>query len=199
MLDLPEPVSLYDVEMGTLVQAKLVRLDRKLAATGVDGTWWKLPISKKVRDAEGDHHWVWKKLVGEHRNDITWDSLAIQNEAGDVEGAMLYRIDAKSQIEKGQGAIFIDRIATAPRNRPWLMSRPDYKGVGSALLLAAVRESYSLGLGGRVWLTSLPSEKTKSYYSKRGFLAIFEDEDGIVDFELPTQKAEQWLKQEGYL
>ena len=112
---------------------------------------------------------------------------------------MLYRIDAKSQIEEGEGAVYVDRLAAAPRNRPWLAEPPKYRGAGTVLLLAAVRHSYSLGLGGRVWLTSLPSERTRAFYAKRGFLPIFEAEDGMIDFELPSAKAETWLTSEGYL
>ena len=112
---------------------------------------------------------------------------------------MLYQIDAKSQIESGAGAVFVDRLAAAPRNRPWLASPPRYRGVGTVLLLAAVRHSYSLGLGGRVWLVSLPSERTKEFYKNRGFRRIYDDGDGMIDFELPAAKAETWLKNEGYL
>ena len=76
---------------------------------------------------------------------------------------------------------------------------PKFKWIGSVLLLAAVRISYTLGLEGRVWLTSVPAERTKEFYRKKGFEPIFTDEDGMVDFELPKAKAESWLKHEGYL
>jgi len=54
-------------------------------------------------------------------------------------------------------------------------------------------------LGGRVWLTSLPSERTRKFYRDRGFEVIFEDPDGMIDFELPPVAAEKWLKTRGFL
>jgi len=199
MLELPDDISIFSVARQKHVKAKLVKLDRNLAKTKVDGTWWKIPVSKKVREAEEDHHWGWRKLIGQHRNNANWESLAVQRTSGPIEGAMLYRIDAKSQLEKGKGAVYVDRIATAPQNRRWLVDPPKYKGIGSVLLLGAVRHSYLLGLGGRVWLTSLPSEQTREFYRNRGFESIFEDPDGMIDFELPEAEAERWLKQKGYL
>ena len=93
----------------------------------------------------------------------------------------------------------MDRIATAPRNRPWVVEPPKYQGIGSVLLLAAVRHSYLLGLGGRVWLSSLPSERTRKFYRDRGFEVIFQDSDGMIGFELPAAAAEKWLEKRGYL
>lgn len=129
---------------------------------------------------------------------MTWESLAVQSASGSVEGAITYRIDAESQLEAGKGAVYVDRIAAAPRNRPWVAEPPKYRGIGNVLLLAAVRHSYLLGLGGRVWLTSLPSERTKKFYRDRGFEVIFQDLEGMIDFELPTAAAEKWLKNRGY-
>lgn len=199
MLELPETISILNVERGVRVRAQLVRLDRKLVSQQIDGTWWKIAVSKRKRSEEGDHHWIWRKIVGELRLDLAQDALAIKSASGNVEGAMTYRIDARSQLEPGEGVVYVDRLATAPRNRPWLIDPPKYRGVGSVLLLGAVRESYALGLGGRVWLTSLPSERTRQFYRSRGFQEIFKDEDGMIDFELPTVRAEEWLQQAGYL
>ena len=199
MLELPNDVSIFSVRRNAFVKAKLVELDRTIAAKQIDGTWWKLDVSKTLRSKEGDHHWEWRKLIGKYRNDANWDALGIQRTTGSVEGAILYRIDALSQIEAGKGAVYVDRIATAPQNREWLSKPPKYKGIGSVLLLAAVRHSYLLGLGGRVWLSSLPSEKTRAFYGKRGFDVIFEEPDGMIDFELPADAAQKWLKDEGYL
>lgn len=199
MLELPEDVRIFNVQRGAAVRARLVELTRKLAASEIDGTWWKIPVSKTSRDAEDDHHWEWRKLVGETRNNLAIEALAVQSASGAIEGTTLYRIDAKSQLEPGNGAVYVSRLATAPRNRPWLVDSPKYKGIGTVLLLASVRHSYSLGLGGRVWLTSLPSEQARDFYHKRGFEVIFQNPDGTIDFELPADKAQQWLKREGYL
>jgi hypothetical protein len=199
MLVLPEDVRIFNVQRGVAVRAKLVELTRQLAASEIDGTWWKIPVSKTSREAEDDHHWEWRKLLGENRNNLAMNAMAVQSVGGAIEGATLYRIDANSQLEPGKGAVYVSRLATAPRNRPWLVDSPKYKGIGTVLLLAGVRHSYSLGLGGRVWLTSLPGEQTRNFYHKRGFEVIFQNPDGTIDFELSADKAQQWLKREGYL
>lgn len=199
MLDLPKEVHILNVERNVRVKAKLVRLTRELAATGIDGAWWNLPVSKSVRKEEGDNHWHWRKIVGRNKAKLIWEALAVQSGSGAIEGAMAYRIDAKSQLQPGKGAVYVDRIATAPRNRPWVLEPPKYRGIGSVLLLAAVRHSYLLGLEGRVWLTSLPSERTRKFYRERGFEVIFEDADGMIDFELPAAVAGEWLERRGFL
>lgn len=199
MFELPEEVSIFNVRRQAAVGARIVRLTRELAASRLDGEWWKIPVSRSIREQEGDHHWQWRKVLGQYRNQLVWEAVAIQSAGGDLEGAAIYRVDAKSQLERGCGAVYIDRIAAAPRNRPWLVDPPKYQGIGTTLLLAVVRHSYLLGLEGRVWLTSLPSEQTREFYRKRGFQMIFEDEDGMIDFELPATSAVKWLKSEGYL
>ncbi len=197
MLELPENCVLFDCVKNRNIEATLVRLDRHLAKTKIDGTWWNIPVSKATRMNEEDHHWEWRKLVGLHHKSLAWEAIAVCSDSGEVEGAILYRIDAKSRIDDEKGAIYVDRIATAPRNRPWLVS-PEYKGIGSTLLLTAVRQSYYLGFGGRVWLESLPSVQTRNYYSKRVCQVISEREDGI-SLELTVANAEKWLESEGYL
>lgn len=199
MFDLPEEVHILNVARNVQVKARLVRLTRELAAKEIDGTWWSLPASKSARKNEGDNHWLWRKIVGLNHAKLTWEALAVQSASGAIEGAVAYRIDAESQLQPGEGAVYVDRIAAAPRNRPWVVEPPKYQGIGRVLLLAAVRHSYLLGLGGRVWLTSLPSERTRKFYRDRGFEVIFEDSDGMIDFELPTAAAERWLKKRGYL
>ncbi len=199
MFDLPEEVHILNVAKNVRVKAQLIRLTRDLAARGIDGTWWSFPALKSVRKGEGDNHWLWRKIVGANHARLTWEALAVQSASGAIEGAIAYRIDVESQLQPGKGAVYVDRIATAPRNRPWVVETPKYQGIGSVLLLAAVRHSYLLGLGGRVWLTSLPSERTRKFYLDRGFELIFEDADGMVDFELPAAAAEKWLRKRGFL
>jgi GNAT superfamily N-acetyltransferase len=199
MFDLPAEVHILNVAKNVRVKAQLIRLTRDLAAKGIDGTWWNLPVSKSVREEEGDNHWLWRKIVGSNHAKLTWQALAVQSTSSAIEGAITYRIDAKSQLQPGEGAVYVDRIAAAPRNRPWIVKTPKYQGIGSVLLLAAVRHSYLLGLGGRVWLTSLPSERTRKFYRDRGFEVIFEEADGMIGFELPSAAAEEWLKKRGFL
>jgi GNAT superfamily N-acetyltransferase len=199
MLVLPDDVTLFSPQLNAEVPASLVRLTRDLAADRIDGAWWNLEVSRSLRIQEVDHHWRWRQIVGSHRNDRAWEMLAVESTGGIIEAAIAYRIDALSRIDSGEGTVYADRLATAPRNRPWLVNAPSYRGAGTALLLAAVRHSYLLGLGGRVWLSSLPSERTRGFYARRGFQVTLEHENGMIDFELPSARAVAWLEEGGYL
>ncbi|TWU33451.1 hypothetical protein Q31b_57680 [Novipirellula aureliae] len=198
MFELPYSVNLTDANTGQLVEAEIVELNRKLAKSKIDGQWWKIKAGRTTRSHEEDHHWQWLKVIGEQRTNLAYQAIAVQTPDQEVQGAATYFIDSLSRLEEGEGAVNLDRIATAPRNRPWLCEPPCFRGVGYCLLLSVVRHSYLLGLGGRVWLTSLPNQKTHDFYLARGFQVILEDEDGILDFEIPTSAARSWLDSEGY-
>jgi GNAT superfamily N-acetyltransferase len=199
MIDLPEDVYLLDVATNIPAKAQLVRLTRELASQEIDGKWWHLPVSKSVRRKDGDNHWNWRRIVGFSDRNGAGEALAVQSHEGEIEGAIVYRIDAKSQLQPGAGAIYVEYIAAAPRNRPWVVEPPIYQGIGTILLLAAVRHSYLLGLRGRVWLSSLPSEHTRNFYRNRGFEMLFKDADGIMGMELPEAAAAKWLMEKGFL
>ena len=200
MHELPVAIRILDCRSGEQREAALTKLSRHLAATEINGAWWKLEgVTRQAREQEDDHHWVWRKLVGQHRNDLAWEFVAAQTDDGEVQGAMGYRIDLRSLLHPDLTTVYVDRLAVAPRNRPWLVPEPRYKGVGSGLLLRAVCHSYVLGLGGRVSLASLPSERTRGFYERRGFIATGESEDGLVEYELSDEAAQRWLQQEGYL
>lgn len=199
MLSLPEDAYLYDVGIQELVNGRLVRLDRELAKKGIDAVWWTQIASKSLRSNELDHHWRWQKIVGEKHHNAKWDCLAVLGPEEQVEGAIVFRIDALSQIEIGKGTVFVDRLAVAPRNRDWLVNPRKYARVGSVLLFAAVRQSYFLNLGGRVWVNCLPDKRSQAFYKDRGFEFLSEDEDGMIDYELPTREAQRWLIENGCL
>jgi hypothetical protein len=87
----------------------------------------------------------------------------------------------------------VEYLAVAPQNRPWLVDPAKYRGVGTVLLFAAVRRSYSLGLGGRVWLSCVPDKRSQEFYENKEFRAIRTDSEDMIDYELPADKAEKWL------
>ncbi|HVA46503.1 MAG TPA: hypothetical protein VNH11_09025 [Pirellulales bacterium] len=199
-MNMPSEIRLLDHWHGIEVSAALVELTRTLAANRIDAQWWQLEgVSKSKRAQEGDHHWVWRKLVGEHRNSLVWDFIGAQTDDGDIQGAISYRIDARSFLSPEFGTVYVDRLAAAPRNRPWLVPSPRFAGVGKGLLLRTVCHSYWLGLNGRVNLMSLPSERTRAFYENRGFIATRERDDGMIEYELPAESAQAWLTQEGLL
>jgi hypothetical protein len=200
MHGLPDCISLFECRSGQECVGRLTRLTRELAAAKIDGRWWDIQRKPGINlDKEGDHHWAWRKLVGAHRNDLVWEFAAVLTDDGEIQGAIGYRIDFKSFLAPDLTSVYVDRLAAAPRNRPWLVEDPSYRGAGTGLLLRAVCHSYLLGLGGRVNLVSLPSERTRQFYEGRGLIPVREDKHGSVEYELSEQAAQQWLQHEGYL
>jgi hypothetical protein len=143
MEDLPSRITLENLRRGGQCWVDLVELSRDLAAKKIDGEWWKLPgdMLGRPRD-EGDHHWKWRKLVGEYHNQLAWHFVACQTADGEVQGAAGYRIDFESVLAPEAGSVYVDRIAVAPRNRAWLVKNPLYRGAGVGLMLRVVCHSY---------------------------------------------------------
>lgn len=199
----PETIELIRNADSAIIESSVVTLTRKLAQSEIDTKWWQIPeVSKGTRSQENDHGWQWAKRLGELRDDRWHSALAVQTDDGRIQGAILYHLDTRSFIETDAGAVYIEAVATAPRNRPWLVSTPVYRGVGSGLLLCAVMHSYKLGLGGRVNLLSAEDSRTIEYYKRRGFAPAGYDDDAgnepLPRFELDTDSAQSWLREEGY-
>jgi|RhiMetdeSRZDD1v2_1073273.scaffolds.fasta_scaffold124384_3 hypothetical protein len=198
MIPLPSEIDLVRAADNHIVHAQFVRLTRAVAKTKIDGTWWEdLGASTEMRKKENDNSWQWAKKLGELRNNRWHEPLAVETQDGNIQGAILYWLNTSSFIEEEKGAVYVEGLATAPRNRPWLVPSPLYRGVGEGLLLRAILHSYVVGLEGRVNLLCFRDEKTGSFYKKRGFEIVGEEED-LDRMELSPTKAFEWLKHEGY-
>lgn len=129
-----EKVKIWDVKKEMLVEASIIELTRNIAQTKIDGKWWKLEeVLTSERKKENDNNWNWTKNVGSHRNQLLSECVAIQSSENEIEGAMIVRFDVKSRIDIGKGCVYVDLLASSPRNRDWLVSEPVYKGIGSEL------------------------------------------------------------------
>lgn len=133
MVQLPIPVSLRNCQSGSNISAQLIELTAKLAKSKIDGAWWgNLGVSRSRRRQEGDHGWNWANRMGALRGDLFVEAVAVQTEDQDIQAAMIYRLDALSILAPGNGAVYVDRLATAPRNHPGLAAQPLYRGAGTA-------------------------------------------------------------------
>ncbi|HEU4711930.1 MAG TPA: hypothetical protein VFS76_10220 [Pyrinomonadaceae bacterium] len=198
MFPLPDKIDLVRAVDNQPVKARIVKLTRTIAKTRIDSKWWQdLGVSTEMRRKENDNSWHWAKRVGELKNDRWHEPAAVETEEGDIQGAILYWLNARSFVAEEKGAVHVEALATAPRNRPWLVSSPLYRGVGENLLFRATLHSYVVGLEGRVNLLSFRDEKTVSFYQRRGFEIVGEDDD-LIQMELAPVKALQWLQEEGY-
>lgn len=199
MFNLPDKVTLTDVVRKSECDASIVSLTREIAKHQMDAAWWQIGGSKSDRQKEGDHAWSWTKIVGEVRQDRFAKLVAVQTPDGEIQGAIKYLFDGESLLQPGEPSIFVEYLAAAPQNREWLVNPPKYRGVGTALVFYAVCDSWISGRQGRVTLVSLSSEKTREFYTRRGFSEVSTLEDGNVEFEMTSIAAERWLRQRGML
>ena len=95
---------------------------------------------------------------------------------------------------QSERAIFVDRLATVPRNRQGLVKTPVFRGAGNGLLTYAIALSYSLGFSGRVNLIPVANEE---FYTQRGFLPTNVAMDEDVVFEIPADQALDFLQDRG--
>ena len=208
MFALPERLSLTVCDTGLSVVTRIVALTRDLAKTKIDPVWWAgLTASNDAKAEEPDRHWNWTKHLGDLRQELQkgyTECRAVQTDDGDVQAAIIYRIDGLSLIETNDasqklGAVRCAFLATAPRNRTRLNSSPIYRGAGTGLLNLAMAHSYSLGLGGRVNLESSRFAQTETFYKKFGFELVATDADGYSQYEVRSEVAVSRLRELGWL
>ena len=182
-------------------EAKIVQLTADIAEKLIDDIWWSGGQISDASIKEADSHWRWKRIVERNENDVLSESVAILSQEGYVEGAMTFKFNAISKLEENEGSVYVEWLASAPRNRNWLTTRPKYQGIGTVLLSWAVRQSYLAGLGGRISLQSLPTQNTLKFYITKGLIRtdLTQPSTGLIDFELPTSAAIEWLRKEGDL
>jgi hypothetical protein len=193
----PSKVRLTRCLSGEQETARIDVLLREDAKKLINGAWW-LGLDQTIRDPqkEPDRHWDWRHLVSMYQNKPFFRTVCVKTADGAVQAAMLFRVDARSALDADERALFVDRLATAPRNRDWLVRSPVYRGAGSGLLSYATAVSYSLGFGGRVNLFPIAHEE---FYLSRGFVQTHVEQDGDPLFELPAKAALSQLIERGLL
>lgn len=194
---LPTLIELTRWESGAVESAKIIRLQREQGSDLIDGVWWadlEEPIASPKE--EPDSKWYWRDIVSHYQNKPAYKSVALQTDDGQVQAAMVYQIGFKSQVEDGKYSVYIDRLASAPRNRAKLTKQPIFQGSGTGLLVYAAAQSYFLGQQGRISLVPIANI---DWYERRGFVRTdTEIPDGKI-FELPKDRAIELLKKRGLL
>ena len=200
MQQLVSTAKLLEHATDSHVDAGFIHLTSELAGEEIDDRWWMaLPRSKVPIEDEPDRLWAWYSLVFPFAGDIASECVGLQTADGRIQGAIIYSLDGRSALEPGEGVVWAHYLATAPWNRRWLAESPQYSGVGKALLFRAVCHSYLLGLWGRVLLHSVPLERTIAFYRRFGFAETGYQVENMPVFELPRQRALDWMKQAGVL
>lgn len=189
---------IFHVPTQTLKTADVFPLSEEIARDLIDNVWWE-KISPTLMALEMDNHWRWEEKIIKRKSNILYDFVAIESDEEYLEGAMIYLSGVESQLNAQNLCGWIDYLASAPRNREWLVDSPLYKGIGSAFLYWAILRSYRTGLKGRIRLESLPSENTIKFYERKGFVKTNfpASEEGLVSYELPENMAMEILLRGG--
>jgi hypothetical protein len=185
------------------VPGEFVSLDEATANMGIDDGWWcGLCLRPGVATrAEPDRHWLWYHLIPSFQNRRrTFRALGlrtIHDQA--IQSAAIYDINATSLLDSDKGAIYIERISSAPRNREELVPKPSYKYGALRLIHRLVLESHLLAYDGRLVLESIDVPRTKGFYSSLGFTPAGPAVQGLLPMELTPAKAHNILTALGVL
>src|SRR5271156_3290416 len=105
-------------------------------------------------------------------------------------------ISGQSPSQAGKPLVYLDYLEVAPWNRPDFGPVPRLRGVGSALITAAVALSDEEGFKGRLGLHSLP--QADAFYRKIGMTDLGPDPayQNLRYFEMTVEQARTFLEGE---
>jgi hypothetical protein len=200
-------IYLLDVAKGEGVEAEL--LDAIEEAQLADWqTMWQPMLSATIKELSRQKvamsqwpqswHWNWRTKMAQIEGLLAFRGFSVICE-GVTQGLM--RIDlnglGREPGQKGMPLVYVDYLEVAPWNRTDLGGKPRYRGVGTALLAAAVALSLEEGFKGRVGLHSLP--QADGFYSERcGMTNLGPDPEvqGLKYFEMTPDQARKFLNEE---
>ena len=147
---------------------------------------------KPGRSMPEDLHWDWGKKTEWSRNLWALQRFALTSE-GELQGLMLLNLAKYSKLPNrvGRHVAYIEFLATAPWNRPDFVDEPRYRGIGLAMVRAAIEVSRSEDFKGRVGLHSLP-QAAAFYRNVCQMTEVGPDPnyDGLVYFEMTEAQAD---------
>lgn len=149
-----EPAELYD----GIDEKNLLDFEREWRPAFVNQLPKNASGVERVAAGAEDAHWDWKRLAEIGANPLAYGMYAVEC-ANKTQGLMLVRKGSafsRHPDHMRADLIYIERLSSAPWNRPSMTDKPLYKGVGRLLFAAAVNLSFDEELDGRVGLHSLP-------------------------------------------
>jgi GNAT superfamily N-acetyltransferase len=118
--------------------------------------------------------------------------IAVECE-GEVQGLMAVCRAPRTAVLSRGSLIYIDYLEAAPWNLRVATLQPRFAGVGTALLIDAIRLSREEGHEGRVGLHSLP--QAEAFYARCGLTRVGLDPTyyDLPYYEYTSQQAVDWL------
>lgn len=193
---LPTNVPLIRCDSNQPEIAEIERLNhlRTVANSEIDRKWWdNLDVFGLIGDPneEPDRNWDWRAICARASNRMDSEVRGIRTSDGRIQSVTNYTIGKNSILEPGEKTIYVDRLATAPWNRAWLVQDPQFDRCGLALIRFVVVHSHLLGLKGRVNLTAVAHV---DFYLGLGFVETQErNGDGSI-YELSPEAARHLME-----
>lgn len=142
-------------------------------------------------------HWDWRQKTAQVQGLLAFKGFSVI--CADVTQGLM-RVDltkaARLSNQTGRPLVYVDYLEAAPWNRPEITKTPRYRGVGMALITAAVELSVQEGFKGRIGLHSLPQADV-FYRDKCGMADLGPDSacQGLRYFELTPDTARAFLEE----
>ncbi len=211
MKTLIDKVFLLDRQTGQYEEAALFRGISTENIAHVEGRWRSMfDMRRKEAKAAGktmaevnaeDAHWEWgKKAFAAISDPFLYDVFVLEC-GGGTQAIMITckgSEDCFSRHHEHERAplIYVELLATAPWNRPGLVTQPVYKGAGRVMIGTAVSLSLEEEMSGRIGLHSLPGAE-KFYRNAMDMTDFGVDKEGVHKglryFELPSSQAATFL------
>ncbi|KRQ90957.1 MULTISPECIES: GNAT family N-acetyltransferase [Bradyrhizobium] len=143
-------------------------------------------------------HWDWTQKTTRVQGLLAFRGFSVVA-LGETQG--LAQVDltktGREANQRGKPLVYVDYLEAAPWNRPELGAAPRLRGVGSALITAAIALSEDEGFKGRLGLHSLP--QADDYYRKIGMTDLGQDVayQNLRYFEMTSEQARAFFEQEG--
>ena len=140
-----------------------------------------------------DLHWEWDAKVAVARATFLAQKTFGLVCGGELQGLMLVNLTKTGRIptQVRKELVYVEFLSTAPWNRKELACTPRYRGVGRALILAAVELSVQEEFRGRIALHSLP-QADEFYRVKCGLTPLGKDPkyENLTYFEISPEHAQ---------
>jgi hypothetical protein len=174
------------IDWQTRWQPALIDILRDLAKRGV-------PMS----DWPQNWHWDWRRKSAGVQGLLAFRGFSIVA-GGETQGLAQVNLTGtgREPSQAGKPLVYVDYLEVSPWNRPDLGFVPRLRGVGSALLTAAVALSEDEGFKGRIGLHSLP--QADDFYRRCGMTELGPDSayQDLIYFEMTVERARAFLEEE---
>ena len=142
-----------------------------------------------------DSHWLWPEKIAAGGGQIAYASFAVMAD-GMTQGMMFINLVKQCRLAEqiGKPLAYVHLVSSAPWNRPALVAKPRFKGIGPALLGTAISLSIEEGFKGRIGLHALP--QSASWYRDKCQMTDLGPDTQVVGmhyFEMTEDQARAFL------